>query len=440
MNTRMSLFKTTSESAMDTFYEEFYERMIKVLFPDLIDSEPFYRIKNSLVRSITDVERECTIRFDEYKRYVRSKMEDSYMSSMILLQAWLSKDDHNLPSTLISRASNVLIANVEEDGGSYRISRTTEIIMGSDRETDNTVSYSFYVDTSIVGFWKSNRKVLDLGIDQMSIPIGFKTSISEKLKRSFRLGHSSEQSDSERELDLISAENYYITHAKLERGKSLSVILSDESRPTDKVLRIEYDLKDLYANAELSTVSARSSNYTRLIAEGKVPRVEYVDEKETRRIDLLQKQFYRATDISCIMSMGSKLEEKLREVLDSRIMSSHVKLYSIRVSDKEAAVLNNDQTAGNHLSYDEDLIISFLGSIASGFASLIQMLIVKSPIKGELILRYDSPNKQREEYMVRISDIVSQLSSTSGGKKIPSSLGLFYENNANSDVVKIPKN
>ncbi len=444
INTRMSLFKTTSESAMDTFYEEFYERMIKVLFPDLIDSEPFYRIKNSLVRSITDVERECAIRFDEYKRYVRSKMEDSYMSSMILLQAWLSKDEHNLPSTLISKASNVLIVNVEEDGGSYRISRTTEIMLGSDRETDNiatpSVSYSFYVDTSIVGFWNSNRKVLDLGIDQMSIPIGFKTSISEKLKRSFRLGHSSEQSDSERELDLISAENYYITHAKLERGKSLSVILSDESRPTDKVLRIEYDLKDLYADTELSTVSARSSNYTRLIAEGKVPRVEYVDEKETRRIDLLQKQFYRATDISCIMNMGSKLEEKLREVLDSRIMSSHVKLYSIRVSDKEAAVLNNDQTAGNHLSYDEDLIISFLGSIASGFASLIQMLIVKSPIKGELILRYDAPNKQREEYMVRISDIVSQLSSTSGGKKILSSLGLFYENNANSDAVKIPKN
>ena len=164
INTRMSLFKTTSESAMDTFYEEFYERMIKVLFPDLIDSEPFYRIKNSLVRSITDVERECAIRFDEYKRYVRSKMEDSYMSSMILLQAWLSKDEHNLPSTLISKASNVLIVNVEEDGGSYRISRTTEIMLGSDRETDNiatpSVSYSFYVDTSIVGFWNSNRKVL----------------------------------------------------------------------------------------------------------------------------------------------------------------------------------------------------------------------------------------------------------------------------------------
>ena len=74
------------------------------------------------------------------------------------------------------------------------------------------------------------------------------------------------------------------------------------------------------------------------MTEGKVPRVEYVDEKETRRIDLLQKQFYRATDIYvCIMNMGSKLEEKLREVLDSGIMCFHMcRLYSIRVSDKEA--------------------------------------------------------------------------------------------------------
>ena len=67
------------------------------------------------------------------------------------------------------------------------------------------------------------------------------------------------------------------------------------------------------------------------------------------------------------------------------------------------------------------------------------MLIVKSPVKGELILRYDSPDKQREEYMIRVSDIISRLSSSSGGRKVLSALGLTYENGANSEVENISK-
>ena len=85
-------------------------------------------------------------------------------------------------------------------------------------------------------------------MNQISIPIGFKTSISEKLRRSFRLGHSNDyQHDSEREPELVSVENYYMTHTKLEGGRSLSVILSAESRPTNKVIKLEYDLNDLHA-------------------------------------------------------------------------------------------------------------------------------------------------------------------------------------------------
>lgn len=444
MNTKINQFKISRESEMDTFFDEFYEKLVKVYFPDQIGAEPFLRIKNSIVRSIADVERECTTSFDEYMMYLGSKKDDFYMSSVILLQAWLSKDENNLPNTFISRATNVLIAKIEEVGEGYRISRSTEIMLGSDEEYGNTrsasVSYSFYVDASNASFWKSDRKVVDLEIGQITIPIGFKTSISEKLRRSFRLGHSNDHHQvSEREPDMVSVENYYMTHAKLESGKSLSVILSAELKPTNKVIKIEYDLKDLHADGNDLSASETSPNYEQLIAEGRVPRVEYIDEKESRRIDLLQKEFHRATDISRIMNMGSKLEEKLQQLLDIRSMSSYVKLYSITVDDKEAVLIANNQPTDGHLSYYEDLVVSFLGSIASGFEPIIQMLIVKSPVKGELILRYDSPDKQREEYMIRVSDIISRLSSSSGGRKVLSALGLTYENGADSEVENISK-
>ena len=67
---------------------------------------------------------------------------------------------------LISRATNVLIAKVEDVGEGYRISRSTEITLGTAEEHGNTqsssVSYSFYVDASTASFWKNDRKVIDL--------------------------------------------------------------------------------------------------------------------------------------------------------------------------------------------------------------------------------------------------------------------------------------
>lgn len=444
LNVKINQFKTSCEAEMDTFFNEFYEKLAKVYFPDQVGAEPFLKIKNSMVRSITDVERECITSFDEYKTYLGSKRNDFHMSSVILLQAWLSKDKNNLPNMLISRATNVLIAKVEDVGEGYRISRSTEITLGTAEEYSNTqtssVSYSFYVDASTTSFWKNHRKVIDLEIDQISIPIGFKTSISEKLRRSFRLGHSNDyQHDSEREPEMVSVENYYMTHAKLECGRSLSVILSAESRPTNKVIKIEYDLNDLHAGGPDPSANESSSNYEQLIAEGRVPRVEYINEKENRRIDLLQKEFQRATDITRIMIMGGKLEEKLQQLLDIRSVSSYIRLYSITVDDKEAVVMMNNQSPDGHLSYHEDLVVSFLGSIASGFEPVIQMLMVKSPIKGELILRYDSPDKQREEYMIRVSDIISRLSSSNAGRSVLSALGLTYEGGADSEVENISK-
>jgi len=290
----------------------------------------------------------------------------------------------------------------------------------------------------VTGFWKSARRIFDLGIDQISVPIGFKTSISEKLRRSFRIGHSNDHHhDSDREPETVSLENYYVTHAKLESGNTLSVILSAEAKPRDKVIRIEYDLNDLHAAGKNSAYEG--SKYEQVVAEGRVPRVEYIDEKETRRIDLLQKEFLRVTDIGRIMDMGSRIEVNLQQLIDMRAISSYVKLYSITVGDKEAILIANRNSVDGHISYYEDLVVSFLERIASAFAPVIQVLKSKSPVKGELIMRYDSPDKQRQEYMIRTSDMISRLSPSSSGHRILAALGFTNENGTDSKVENITK-
>ncbi|HET7344889.1 MAG TPA: hypothetical protein VFJ05_03345 [Nitrososphaeraceae archaeon] len=44
------------------------------------------------------------------------------------------------------------------------------------------LSYSFLIDSSSLAFWNNKRKVSDLGIEDMPIPVGFKIPISKKLK------------------------------------------------------------------------------------------------------------------------------------------------------------------------------------------------------------------------------------------------------------------
>jgi hypothetical protein len=134
------------------------------------------------------------------------------------------------------------------------------------------------------------------------------------------------------------------------------------------------------------------------------------------------------------MGMGYKLEEKLNKLIDLRLISPYIDLYLISVDNKEAVFITDNPSADGHLSYNEDLVVSFLETIASAFAPIIQMLKSKSPVDGELILRYDSPNKQREEYMIRTGDIISRLSQSSGGHKVLAALGIIDEGGSNSRV------
>jgi len=149
----------------------------------------------------------------------------------------------------------------KDDKDAYKISSTNTITLQMDQETSfantpialvSSLSYPFSIDRSSLAFWNDKRKVSDLGIEDMPIPVRFKIPISKKLKRSFRFvsgGSDNNQGPAEKEPDFVAADSYYIAYAKLENGKDLSVTLADDtSKLDDRVIKLYYGLSNLYNN------------------------------------------------------------------------------------------------------------------------------------------------------------------------------------------------
>ena len=451
MIAKIKQLKNSTDTSMDAFHKKYHEDIINALFPTPTGTDLFFQIKNALIHQLTDGEKEYARYSEEYKKYIHSKIEDFYKNAAILLQDWLSKDNFNLPSALISNLLNIVEVSIDQndDNNSYMISRTSSIathkkksVKFADTAIDDRASYLFYsfiIDVSSIEFWSHKRKVSDLGIDNMLLPVGFKTPISEKLKRSFRFVSRGEddQTPVVKDPEFISADDYYLSYLKLEGSKTLFLILADDaSKLDDKVMKINYDMADWYQNDfnDKVDVSAKAEFYNRLISEGKVPKIDYIQDKETRRLNLFQKEFLQFTDISKIFLLGKVLIDKMNSILNPKAIASHIKLESIKVEDKDAIKVNRDSAKSPSLLYNEELVISFLESVATGFAPLILKLKTKSPVEGELILRYETGDKQREEYVIRTEEINSQLSSTNEGKRISSILGL--SNNVSSDMTR----
>ncbi len=337
-----------------------------------------------------------------------------------------------------------MISIDNEDESLYNTSRTTTLRGPSHGDIANSaagfpscVSYSFLIDCSAIECWSHRRKVSDLGIENLLIPVGFKTPMSEKFKRSFRfVSGNSSSGDSknadngthtEKEPEYISCDNYYLVQAKLEGENILSITLADDpTKLSNKVIRIDYgvsyfEYEDFVTNADF---------YNKLISEGKLPTVVYVENEERYTLNLFHKEIQQITDISKILFLGKLLADKIRDLSDPKLATS--KLTTVRVDDRNAISVNSITTLPSSslssssplLVYDEELVISFLESLATGFAPLIIKLREKSPIKGELILRHEIDNRLGEEYVIRPEELYVQLSTTDEAKKVAAILGV----------------
>lgn len=419
------------ESSLDVFHTKYHERIVSSSDGKKDAESSFFRMRAPLINSIGDIERQFTKYANEYREEIQERIIHSYNNAITLLQLWLSKDEYNLPDTLLERRNKVLTAKIDRDPYSYTITSANEIIVVNNTSTSNspgandsleslpssTISYHFTIDSKFSEFWKHRRKVSDLGVDDLLIPIGFKKSISEKLRRSFGLGSSQEdsQDSSERELEFVHASSLYLTYIKINSGKTLAVKLSgDPSKSDEKSIEIEYNLPDLIPEEKdaNSTTTTTIEYYKELVSEGRLPRIDYLDKDERRKIDLTQKEFQEGTDTLKLIMMGRMLANRMGDISNTSAVSPHMKLDSIRVGDKEAIMISND--ANNTLLYYEEIVMSFLELVAEGFSPLIQRISDKSPVEGELILRYETDEKERKEYVVRTEELSAPLSDEKG--------------------------
>ena len=180
-------------------------------------------------------------------------------------------------------------------------------------------------------------------------------------------------------------------------------------------MELEYNLPDLILEEKSANSNSSPTTieyYKGLVSEGRVPRIDYLDKDERRKIDLTQKEFQEGTDTLKIVMMGKILADRINDISNTSAVSPHMKLDSIRVGDKEAIMSSNESNKA--LLYYEDIVMSFLELVAVGFSFLIQGISNKSPVKGELILRYETDEKERQEYVLRTEELSAPLSDEEG--------------------------
>jgi hypothetical protein len=418
----------TAESTLDSFFREYHERIIPTIFPASAEVGFFFRTKETLNHLLHNAEKEYLRDSQEYQNYIRLKITDSYKNAITLLQSWLDKDQFNLPQKLTSTTSTTIIATIHNDGrDGYEISRLSSILLkpgsihkSSDGESDiiaaHSLSYSFSIDISSIDFWNHRMKVSNLEIESLPIPIGFKTPISQKLKRSFRFvspGSDENQDHVEKEPEFVAAENYFVVSA-IFTGRTLSLILAaDPCKLNNKVIKIEYRSATLSSDNRDDCGDATDT-------ERKLSRIEYLAQ-EKPDLDILQGGFLQIIDYKKIFDLCERLAKRIDNFVNPDVTARIGKLNFVKVGDSDA-IVNNTSSLGQ--LYSEDLVVSFLESIAAAFAPQIQKLNEKSPVKGELILRHENDNRQREEYVVTIKELNSQLSSSEEAKNISTILGL----------------
>ena len=75
----------------------------------------------------------------------------------------------------------------------------------------------------------------------------------------------------------------------------------------------------------------------------------------------------------------------------------------------------------------------FLEITAKHFSPIIRKLREKSPMKNELILRFENADGSREEHSLGIEELNFLLKRTDGGKKIAKALEIYNGDNNNNN-------
>jgi hypothetical protein len=424
------------------------------------EADPFV-IASSTLRSNIVHSREVFLKqSDSYRRYIYSRIEGSLSSALEPLNELISKGYEKLPYILTSNIQKGLKISIDDTFGEskrYNILLINTLPPNSLGLSENSpsLSYSLSVRSTEIEFWNQRRKVSDFGLKDIMIPVGLKTPITKKLKKSLDFFPGlDKEAKSQKAPKFVNVEDYYLYSANTDGKENLLVVLIDNpSKPDDNLIQIRYRISELnYHNdraAATTTTNAADISAkprTHYLEYNKLPRIDFTSSEQEKVQDILGiKDIAEATDIPEILLLGRAILDKMELILhhEPSRLALYSKLYSIRVDDKDALVVDESKSSislgnSNIVAYDPSLVTIFLEITAKYYSPIIKKLKEKSPMKNELILRFENADGSREEHSLGIEELNFLLKRTDGGKKVARALEIYNgdnedENNNNNN-------
>ena len=422
------------------------------------EADPFVIASNTLRSNIIHSREVFLKQSDSYRRYIYSRIEGSLSSALEPLNELISKGYEKLPYIMTSNLQKGLKISIDDtfgDGKRYNILLINTLPPNSFSLSENSpsLSYSLSVRSTEIEFWNQRRKVSDFGLKDIMIPVGLKTPITKKLKKSLDfLPGLDKDAKSQRAPKFVNVEDYYLYSANTDGKENLLVVLADNpSKPDDNLIQIKYRISELNhhdgrATTTTTTTSANAAGIsakprTHYLEYNKLPRIDFTSSEQGKVQDILGiKDIAEATDIPKILLLGRAILDKIELILyhEPSQLALYSKLSSIRVDDKDAVVVDESKSSislgnSNIVAYDPGLVTIFLEITAKYYSPIITKLREKSPMKNELILRFENADGSREEYSLGIEELNFLLKRTDGGKKIARALEIYNGNNDNDN-------
>ena len=423
------------------------------------EADPFV-IASSTLRSNIVHSREVFLKqSDSYRRYIYSRIEGSLSSALEPLNELISKGYEKLPYIMTSNIQKGLKISIDDTFGEskrYNILLINTLPPNSLGLSENSpsLSYSLSVRSTEIEFWNQRKKVSDFGLKDIMIPVGLKTPITKKLKRSLDfLPGLDKEAKSQKAPKFVNVEDYYLYSANTDGKENLLVVLVDNpSKPDDNLIQIRYRISELNYHNDSAAATTTTTNAADISAKprthyleyNKLPRIDFTSSEQGKVQDILGiKDIAEATDIPEILLLGRAILDKMELILhhEPSKLALYSKLYSIRVDDKDALVVDESKSSislgnSNIVAYDPSLVTIFLEITAKYYSPIIKKLKEKSPMKNELILRFENADGSREEHSLGIEELNFLLKRTDGGKRIAQALEIYSDNNKNNDKDK----
>jgi hypothetical protein len=418
------------------------------------EADPFV-IASSTVRSNIIHSREVFLKqSDSYRRYIYSRIEGSLSSALEPLNELISKGYEKLPYIMTSNLQKGLKISIDDtfgDSKRYNILLINTLLPSSFNLSENSpfLSYSLSVRSTEIEFWNQRRKVSDFGLKDIMIPVGLKTPITKKLKKSLDfLPGLDKEAKSQRAPKFVNVEDYYLYSANTDGKENLLVVLADNpSKPDDNLIQIKYRISELNHHHDDSTAATTTNAAgisanprTHYLEYNKLPKIDFTSSEEGKVQDILGiKDIAEAADIPKILLLGRAILDKIELILhhEPSQLALYSKLSSIRVNDKDALAVDENKSSislgnSNIVAYDPRLVTIFLEIIAKYYSPIIRKLKEKSPMKKELILRFENADGSREEHSLGIEELNFLLKRTDDGKKIARALEIYNDNDDNN--------